>query len=72
MKEQKVIIGEFENKLYAEIAKRDLKAAGINANVLKDGSGAFLPLLSQAEGVHLIVPDIQVEEAKKILQTKFM
>jgi hypothetical protein len=29
MKEQKVIVGEFEDGLYAEIARRDLKAAGV-------------------------------------------
>jgi hypothetical protein len=72
MKEQVVIIGEFENKLYAEIAKRDLKTAGISADILKDCDGVFFSLLYQAEGVLLIVPDTKVEEAKKILQTKFI
>ena len=72
MKGPELIGGEFENELYAEIAKRDLRAAGINANILIDGCGVFLPLLSQVEGVQLIVPDTQIEEAKKILQTKFI
>ena len=72
MKKHEVIIGEFENNLYAEIAKRDLKNAGINANILKECDGVYLSLLYQAEGVLLIVPDTKVEEAKKILQTKFI
>ena len=66
-----VIIGEFENKLYTGIAKRNLNAAGINVNILND-SGESLPRSSKAEGVLLLVHEAQVEEAKKILQIKFI
>jgi hypothetical protein len=72
MNSHQIVIGIFENELYAIIAKRDLRAGGIKANLLKEGGGVFLPLMHQAEGVQLIVPDTQVEEAKKILKTKFI
>jgi len=72
MNDHQIIIGIFENEFYAVIAKRELKEAGIKANILKEGGGVFLPLLSQAEGVQLIVPDTQVEKAKTILKTKFI
>ncbi|MCX6150341.1 MAG: hypothetical protein NTX22_07470 [Ignavibacteriales bacterium] len=72
MNGKQIVIGIFENESYALIAKRDLRAVGISAYILKDGGGVFFPLLSQAEGVQLIIPDTQLEEAKKILQTKFI
>ena len=72
MNNHQIVIGIFENEFYAIIAKRELKEAGIKANILKEGGGVFLPLLSQAEGVQLIVPDTQVEKAKTILKTKFI
>jgi hypothetical protein len=72
MNDQQIVIGIFENEFYAIIAKRELKEAGINANILKECGGVFLPLLNQAEGVQLIVSDTQVEKAKTILKTKFV
>jgi len=69
---KQVIIGIFENEMYAVIAKRDLRSVGIRANILKEGGGVFLPLMRQADGVQLMVPDTQVEEAKKRLKTKFV
>jgi len=67
-----VVIGIFENELYALIVKKELRAVGINANILKECGGVFWPLLSQAERVRLIIPDNQLEVTKKILQTKFV
>ena len=72
MNDNKIVIGIFENELYDIIAKRELKEAGINANILKEDSGVTLHLLHQTEGVQVLVPDTQAEEAKKILQTKFI
>ncbi len=46
MKEQKVIIGEFEDELYAEIARRDLEAAGISATRLKDNGRVIIKLFT--------------------------
>jgi hypothetical protein len=71
MGDKQVIIGIFENEMYAIIAKRDLRALGIKANLLKDGGGVTLKLIDLAQGIQLLVPDTQVEEAKKILKTKF-
>jgi hypothetical protein len=69
MNDKQVVIGIFANELYATAVKRDLREAGIKANLLKEGGGVYLPLINQAEGVQLIVPDTQVEEAKKILRS---
>ena len=71
MEEQKVIVGEFENELYAEIAKRELEFAGINANILKEDSDVFIVFSEESRGVQLVIPGTQLEEAKKILNTKF-
>jgi len=71
MNSKQVVIGIFENEMYAIIAKRDLRSVGIKANILKEGGGVTLNLLNQAEGIQLMVPDAQVEEAKKLLKTKF-
>ncbi len=68
MYEKQVVIGIFENELYAMAVKRDLREAGIKASILKEGGGVYLPLINQAEGVQLIVPDTQAEDAKKILK----
>ncbi len=72
MNDNKIVIGIFENELYAIIAKRELKEAGINANILKEDGGVTLHLLHQTEGVQVLVPNTQEEKAKKILQTKFI
>ena len=72
MEQHKVIVGEFENKLYAEIARRDLIAAGISANICKERDTMSSSFYSIDKGVRLVVSDSQVEEAKKVLQKKFI
>ena len=72
MEAQKVIVGEFENGQYAEIAKRDLELAGINANILRDDAEVFILFSNENKGVHLVIPGTQIEKAKKILEIKFM
>jgi hypothetical protein len=71
MNDKKVVIGIFENELNAIIAKRDLRKVGINANILKERYSIRLHLLQKETGVQLLVPDTQVEESQKILQTRF-
>jgi len=71
MNDNRIVIGIFENEVYAIIAQRDLREAGINANILKQVGGIFLPFLTQDDGVPLMVSSTQVEEAKKVLKTKF-
>jgi hypothetical protein len=71
MNDKKVVIGIFENELNAIIAKRDLRKVGINANILKERRGIKLHLFQMEDGVQLMVPDTQVEESQKILQTRF-
>ncbi|MFA7228622.1 MAG: hypothetical protein WC061_06255 [Melioribacteraceae bacterium] len=72
MNDKQIVIGIFENELYASIAKRDLRIAGIKANILKEGGGVTLRLLRQAEGVKIIVPEPQEMMAREILQTRFL
>ncbi len=71
MNEQKVILGEFEDEFYAEVARRDLEAAGIRATVIKDNSNLFILFSEQDKAVRLVIPDTQIEKAKQILKTKF-
>jgi hypothetical protein len=71
MKEQKVIVGEFEDELYAEIARKDLKAAGINANILKDESNVYILFSENDNAVRLVIPGTHIEKARKILERKF-
>ncbi|MHB9040610.1 MAG: hypothetical protein ACYC4T_08135 [Melioribacteraceae bacterium] len=72
MNEHNIVIGIFENELYAIIAKRDLREAGIKANILKKNREETLHLFNQLEGVQLLVPETQETIAKKILQIKFV
>jgi hypothetical protein len=72
MNDHNIVIGIFENELYAIIAKRDLRQAGIKANILKKNKEETLHLFNQPEGVQLFVPEIQETIAKKILQIKFV
>jgi hypothetical protein len=71
MKEQKIIVGEFEDELYAEIARRDLEAAGIRAIKLKDNGNVVILISKQDKAVQLMIPVTQLEQAKKILERKF-
>jgi hypothetical protein len=72
MKERNVILGEFENWSYAQIAKRDLRRAGINTKLLKERNRNSQYLKEQDEGVTLIVSNAKFEEARKILTTRFI
>lgn len=71
MKGHKVILGEFEDELYAEIARRELITAGINSNIIKERIVKTSPTMQCTERVKLIVTDTQVEEARKILTARF-
>lgn len=72
MKENKVILGEFEDELYAEVARRELITAGIQANILKDRNIKSSPVMQCTERIKLVVIDTQLEEARKILTAKFI
>ena len=72
MNGKQVVVGVFENRMYTVIAKRDLRAAGIRANILNAGNGELIRLLHRDEGVELMVPDNQVEKAKIILKIRFV
>jgi hypothetical protein len=67
-----ISVAEFENEFEAEIACGHLKSAGIAAIVLKDDAGGMLPSLQATEGVHVLVPHGQKEQALRILEEKKM
>ncbi len=66
----KVVVGEYENEIDAEIAKGHLAASGISAVIFKDDGGGMFPSLQNTDGVQLLVSEAQGERAKKILQGK--
>ncbi|MBU2493051.1 MAG: DUF2007 domain-containing protein [Bacteroidetes bacterium] len=68
----KVIVGEFENESYAIIAKNHLGKSGIKADILKRRNKEFIQHSSIFEGVRITVYETQLEDAKKILETKFI
>jgi len=72
MNEQKIIVGEFEDELYAEIARRDLEAAGISATKHKDNKSVIILFSQQDKTVQLMISGTQLEQAKKILERKFI
>jgi hypothetical protein len=68
VEETKVVVGEYENEIDAEIAKGHLESSGISASILKDDGGGMLPSLQNSEGVQVVVSESQGEKARKILQ----
>jgi hypothetical protein len=72
MDEQKIIIGEFEDEMYAEVARRDLAVAGISATILKNNNDVFILFSEQDKAVRLVIPGTQIKKAKRILERKFI
>ncbi len=72
MFEHMIPIAEFENEFEAEIACGHLKSEGIDAIVLKDDAGGMFPSLQGTEGVHLLAPQDQEENARRILEEQKM
>ena len=70
MPSTKVVVAEFENELEAELAIGHLKAAGIEAHLVKDDAGGMFPSLQQTEGVRVLVDEAHRQEAEKILHEK--
>ena len=71
MNEQKIIVGEFEDELHAEIARKDLEVVGISATKLKDNGSVIILFSQQDKTVQLMISVTQLEQAKKILERKF-
>ena len=71
IKERKSIVGVYENILFAEAAKRELKTAGITSTILNYPRILMGPISKQQNNISLAVPFEQIDEAKKILKIKF-
>lgn len=56
-------LAEPGNEIEREIACGHSKLAGIDAIVLKDDAGSMFPSLQETEGVRLLVPQAQMENA---------
>jgi hypothetical protein len=72
MEQQKVIVGEFQNKLFAEIEKRDIEATTINVNINKNDNNVFIFFSDETGKVQLVIPGTQIEKAKEILEIKLI
>ena len=70
VEEKKVVVGEYENEIDAEIARGHLEASGITAAIFKDDGGGMFPSLQNTDGVQLLVSESQGEKARKVLQAK--
>jgi putative signal transducing protein len=62
-----VVVGTFNNRQEAELAKGALDAAGIEALVRSDDAGGLRPAMSFSNGVELIVRGEDADEARRIL-----
>jgi hypothetical protein len=67
MEEKRVVVGNYENEIDAEIAKGHLESSGITASIIKDDVGGMFPSLQDAQGVRLVVDETQGEKARRIL-----
>lgn len=67
VEETKVVVGEYENEIDAEIAKGHLQASGISASIFKDDGGGMFPSLQNSDGVQLVVSEDQSARARTIL-----
>lgn len=72
MRTDEVILGEFEDEVYAKIARRELIMVGIKAKVHKERNVSSAPIMLCTERVRLIVNNTQVEKARKILTARFI
>lgn len=68
----KVVVGEFENTFYANVARRDLLNAGIETSFRDSDNCIVQPWQIEAEAVRLIVDQEQLELAEKIIVKKFV
>ncbi len=68
----KVVVGEFENAFYANVARRDLLNAGIETSIRRSENFIVKPWQIEPDAVRLIVDQDQLELAEKILVKKFV
>ena len=64
-----ISVATFSSEMDAELAQATLAAAGIESYLKFEDTGGMMPVLQQSEGVHLLVEEKNVEEARTILST---
>jgi lipopolysaccharide export system protein LptA len=72
MEQQKVIVGEFENKLSVESEKGNIEATVISVNINKNDKNVFIFFSDETGKVQLVIPGTQIEKAKEILEIKLI
>jgi hypothetical protein len=69
MSDPLVVIRAYANEFEAQLAKTELEAADIAAQLLSDGVAGVHPHLQFARGIRLAVPSSEAEAALEILDT---
>jgi hypothetical protein len=64
-----VPVAFFSNEIEAELAQATLAAAGIESFLKYEDTGGMMPVLTQAEGVALLVRKDRYAEAQTVLTT---
>lgn len=62
------VVAIVPTKLEAEIMKGMLLANGIEASVQADDEGGMTPSLAEVQGIRLMVPEDQIDQAKALIQ----
>ncbi len=62
-----VVVASFSNRPEADLARGALEAAGIDAVVRSDDTGAMRPHMAWSRGVEIIVRVEDVDHAREIL-----
>ena len=65
-----VVVATYSDQVEASLAQATLAAAGIESFLKFADIGGMLPVLQQAEGVKVLVDEINVDEAKTILSSR--
>ena len=63
-----VVVGRFNNRFEADVAKSALDAAGLDSMIRSDDAAGLRPPMSFTNGVELIVRAADADAARDILQ----
>ncbi len=64
------IVRVFSNELEAEVAMSALEAAGIECIMRRDDCGGVQPAMGLTTGIHVIVPDEDLDAATEVLDAE--
>lgn len=67
MSERLVVIRSFSNEFEAHLARAELEGAGIDSQLLSDGTGGVHPHLQFSRGIRIAVRESDAEAARELL-----